>query len=470
MRLEGQPLQKITENCKVMYMETLEKRPPLFSNKALVKITIPVMLNALTAIFMGAIDSVMVSSAGESAVSAVSLVDAINIVFLTFVNCIASGGSVVTAQYIGSRDFARGKICIRQILYVGLFLSTFIAVFLLCLNKQVLQLVYSDLEPEVFEQAQTYFILTVIGFPLSYIGSVCTTSLTAMARNAESAVITSSTYVINIAGNALLIYVFDMGVAGAAIATTFGRVVFAALGLLSMHRKNLPIYFEKILRFDLHWDIMRRALRVGITNGIENALFNIGRVLVSGLVASFGTMYIAVHSVTNTIGNIGWTIVGSFGTVLLTVVGQCIGADEREQAMRYSKKLLNVSSVILVVLFGLIFLLRHQLVRLFDFEPETLKICGYYLGSSAVLTIIAYYSMAFTPCMGFRAAGDVRFPLLLSISTMFIFRVGLSYLLCKGFGMGLTGVWLGMGADWACRSILNSIHLYRGKWLHKKLI
>ncbi len=470
VRLEGILPSNLCEYCKVMSMETVSKRPPLFSNRALVALTIPVILDALLSIIMGAVDSVMVSTAGESAVSAVSLVDAINIVFISFYAALSTGGSVVTSQYIGSREIDKAKICIRQILYAGLIVSVFFSVLLISLNEQTLTLVYGNLDQDVFDQAKTYFWITALGFPFSVIGTISTATLRAMARNKESVTISMTMNLVNIAGNAILIYGFNMGVAGAAIATTFGRFVFAVMGLISVHRKSLPVRYEKLWRFDFHWDIMKRVLRMGLSNGTENALFNIGRVLVSSLVSSFGTVYIAAHSVANTIGNIGWTITGSFGTVLLTVVGQCIGADETEQAKQYSKKLLSASTVVMLVIFSLVFLLRNQLVRLFDFAPETLQVCAYYVGAASVLTVLACYSLAFTPVMGFRAAGDIRYAMTLSISTMFIFRVGLSYLLCKVFGMGLMGVWLGMAVDWACRSILNSIHFHSGKWLHKKVI
>lgn len=451
-------------------METLSKRPPLFTNKALIALTIPVILDSLLSIVMGAVDSVMVSSAGEAAVSAVSLVDAINIVFISLYACIATGGSVVTSQYIGSRNYEKAKICVRQILYASLVVSVVCSVLLICFNGQVLNLVYGDIEQDVYTQAKQYFAITVLGFPLSCIGATSTATLRAMARNKESVTISMTMNFVNIFGNAILINVFHLGVIGAALATTFGRLVFAVMGLISVHRKNLPVRYEKLWRFDLNWDIMKRALKIGLSNGIENGLFNFGRVLVSSLVSSFGTIYIAAHSVAHTIGNIGWTITGSFGTVLLTVIAQCIGADELEQAKYYFKKILKVSTLAMFSIFTMIFILRHPLVRMFDFEPETLEVCAQYVGIAAILTMVGCYSMSFVPVMGFRAAGDIRYALTLSISTMFIFRVGMSYLLCKVFGMGLLGVWLGMATDWLVRLILNTWRLRSGKWLNKKVI
>ena len=161
---------------------------------------------------------------------------------------------------------------------------------------------------------------------------------------------------------------------------------------------------------------------------------------------------------------------GSFSTVLLTVVGQCIGANEQEQARYYTKKILILGHILVFTLFGSVFLLRHQLVRMFDFGPEALELAAYYTGAGAFLTMCAFYGSAFLPVAAFRSAGDVRYAVVMAVSTMFIFRVGLSYLLNAVTDLGLMCVWLGMFADWCCRGILNTIRFRSGKWLHKKLI
>ena len=195
-----------------------------------------------------------------------------------------------------------------------------------------------------------------------------------------------------------------------------------------------------------------------------------GKLLVARLISTFGTVYIAANYVASTLCNIGWTIAGSLGTVLLTVVGQCIGAGETGQAKAYTKKFLWLSHGMVIVLFGLVFLLRNQLVLLFDFGPEALEVCAYYTGVAALLTICAFYGSAFLPMAAFRSAGDVRYAVVLAVGSMFPFRVGLSFLLSYLFELGLLSVWIGMWADWTFRSIVNTIHFRRGKWLTKRLI
>ena len=452
-------------------MDTVEQKAPLFTNKKLVGLTIPIILDALLAIVAGMVDSAMVSSAGEAAVSAVSLVDAINLLFLTAIAGMTIGGSVVTSQYIGHREYKRASITANQILYLATAIATIIMVVLLVLRVPVLRFVYSKIEPDVFENAVVYFGFTLLGYPFFAMGSASGAVLRSMGKNRQAVYITIFYNILNVIGNATLIYGFKLGVAGAAISTTFSRMVYAASGIFLAHNKSLPAHFHELLKFHLDWDAIRRVLRIGIANGTENSLFHIGKISISSLISTFGTVAITANSVASTLNNIGWTIIGSFGTVLLPVVGQCIGAGETEQAKTNMKKLFAAATVATYALFGTVFLLRNQFVQIFDLEAETLEVCAYYTGVMALFSMLSLYSFSFVPGSSFRAAGDVRYTMVLSMSSMFAFRVGLCYVLNALFPtMGLMCVCIGMWADWAFRSVMNIIHYRRGKWLHKRLI
>ena len=452
-------------------MAAIDKPALRFTNKALVAMTIPVILDALLSVVAGMVDSAMVSSAGEAAVSAVSLVDAINMLFITTFSGLTVGGSVVASQYIGKRDNRHASIAANQLLYLSTGVAAVFMIVLLCLRVPVLRLIYGSIEPDVFENAEVYFFYTLLGYPFFAIGSSAAAVLRSMGRNRQAVTITIFYNILNVIGNAVLIFGFKMGVAGAAISTSVSRVAFSVMGLWLVHNKSLPAHFEKLLKFRLDFDVIRRIVRVGVASGSENALFYIGRLLLSSLISTFGTIAIAANSVASSINNIGWVIVGAFGTVMLPVVGQCIGAGEMDQAKLYVKKLLTAATVTMVTLFGTIFLLRGQLVRLFDFQPEALDTCAYYTGVLALASLLSCYSLSFVPMHAFRAAGDVRYTVVLSLSTMFVFRVGLCFVLNALFPtMGLMCVCIGMWVDWVSRSVVNLIHYRRGKWLHKRMV
>lgn len=452
-------------------MDTASIQPPLFTNRKLVSLTIPVVFDAMLAIMVGMVDSAMVSSAGEAAVSAVSLVDSLAWLFLSVFSAIGIGGSVITAQYVGNRNYRGASDSANQLLYLVAGLSSAVMIILLCLRKPVLNIVYSGIAPDVFQHAERYFFFLLFGYPLFSVGAACGSILRAMGKNRQAVSITIVANLCNVVGNATFIYGFHMGAAGAGLSTTLCRVVYAGMGLILVHSKKLPARCENLLRVRIDLRMMKRVLQIGVSNGAENGLFQIGKVLVASLVSSFGTAYIAANSVTFTINNICWSAVNAFGTVLLTVVGQCIGASQQEQAKTYVKKFLLASTCLCVAMSGTTFLLRHQIVRLFSFGAETLEIAAHYIGVCALLTIFAGFPSSFVPTNAFRAAGDIRYPVTLSLCSMFILRVGLCYLLKFLFpSLGLMCVYIGMAADWAVRAILNIFRYRRGKWLHKKLI
>jgi Na+-driven multidrug efflux pump len=261
-----------------------------------------------------------------------------------------------------------------------------------------------------------------------------------------------------------------MGAAGAGLSTTLSRILWATGSLILLHNKNLEVHFEKILKYKPDWSTIKKIAIIGGTAGIGDALFHIGKLLISTLMATFPTAEIAAWSVSNSICNFGWTALGSFSVALIPIVGQCIGAGKPDQAKMYTKKMSNASLVATIVIFGSIFLLRNQLVGIFNFEDETLKIAAKSVAYGTISTTLSVYSWAFTPIHGFRAAGDVKYGLYVSIITMFVFRVGLAFLLGGYFRMGILGLWIGMWADWFVRAILNLFHFRRGKWLEKKLV
>ncbi|MBR5543192.1 MAG: MATE family efflux transporter [Oscillospiraceae bacterium] len=449
---------------------TLNGKKLMFSNRDLVKLTFPIILNSLFAIVTNLVDSVMVSSVGEAAVSAVSLVGNITMMFIILITSATGGGIVVTSQYVGRGDMKDANESAKQFVYLSAFAGLLITTVLFFFRTPILRLVYGSVEADVFKNCQDYLLWLSLGYPFYAIGSSCCAVLRSIGKNTLSVVLTIGANVLNVCGNALFIFVFDMGVAGAAISTTISRIIWTIAGVWILHNKSLKVHFEKFFRYKPDFQVIKKITVIGGSSGIGDALFYFGKLLISSLMATLGTVSIAAYSVANSICNFGWTGLGGFSVALVPIVGQCMGAGLSDQAKLYTRKMIKGSIIMMLVVFGLTFLLRNQLVLIFDFGPETLKAAGYNTGVGALLTILSVYSWAFLPIQAFRAAGDVKYGLFVSIATMFIFRVGLAYLLCGYFKMGLMGIWIGMWADWFARAILNVIHYRQGKWLTKKVI
>ena len=451
-------------------MSTTLSDKPMFSNRELISLVIPLIFDSILAIAAGLIDSAMVSSAGVAAVSGVSLVASLSLLFTVTFNAIAAGGVVVTSQYLGSGDTEKARMSANQLVYMALTVSMLLTAFLLFFYGDILKLVFGSIEEDVYNNSKTYLFWILLGYPFLAVGNCCTALLRSMRKNHISVILTSSFNVLNVIGNAVLIYGLKLGVAGAAISTTISRIVFAVGGLVILHNKELPVHFSKLwkMRFDL--DILKRVCIIGGGNGIENGFFQLGRLLVARLVSSLGTVMIAANSISTTINNIGWVIICAFSTALLPIAGQCMGAGRPDEAERITKKMLAFATVTTVVIFSAIFLLRNQLVRIYSLTPEELEVMAHFTGVGALLTIVGFYPHSAIPLATFRAAGDTKYSLVLTTSTMFISRVGIAYLLSGYFGLGLYGIWIGMAADFGSRSVINTIHLKRGKWKQKKVI
>lgn len=451
-------------------MERIDEKNLLFSRRALISLAVPMVLENILAIITGTVDSVMVSSAGDAAVSAVSLVDSINLLFICVFFALTTGGVVVTAQYIGRKNFEEARNSARQLVWFATGLAAVFMAVLLAFIPQILKMLYGGIAPDVFADAEKYFFWTLLGYPFLAIGNSCCALLRTMAKSKISFYLVSGANVVNVIGNAVLIYGFKLGAAGAAIATTFSRIVWAAVGIMILSNRGLPVYFEKLFKIKIDLPMLRRVLAIGVPNGIENGLFQVGKLLISSLLATFGTVSIAAYSVANSISNIGWTIIGAFSNVLLTVVGQCMGAGEKEQAKYYTKKVTNIATVLCVVIFASLFLLRRQIVTIYRVDSQTLDLAAYFVGVSAVLTMASYYSMSFLPVAAFRAAGDTKYAVILAVASMFTFRVAGAYIIEWIFHLGQMSIWIGMSLDWGCRSICNIFRFRSGKWLQKKVI
>lgn len=449
---------------------TLSNNQRMFSNRALLALVVPLVLESILSLSAGIVDTIMVSSAGETATSGTSLAGPIHALLITLFSALAHGGVVLTTQYIGSGDMERARSSARQLLYSSTAVAIIFSLLCMAFLPQILTFLFPTVESAVFESTKTYLFWILVGVPFFAVGGACADLLRAQANTKIPLIMSIFINVLNIIGNAILIYKFNMGVLGAALSTTFARVVYAAIGLILCRREKLQVPLTKIFPIKLDFKIMRGILKIGGANGFENLLFYSGRIILSSIVATFPTIYIAANSVSESLCNFGWASLNTLGTALITVVGQCIGAGETDQAKYYTKKITRISTLFMVVVFAAIFLLRKQLVLLFGFGEDTLIKAADLTAVGVVVTIFSLYSHAFVPSSAFRAAGEISFPFVSSIASMFVFRIGLTLLLIKVTSIGFISIWIGMWADWVFRSVLNTIHFYRGKWLDKKAI
>lgn len=441
----------------------------MFSKSDLKRLIIPLVIEQILAVTIGMADTVMVSSCGEAAVSGISLVDTINILLINIFSALATGGAVVASQYLGKKEPGNACIAAKQLLYSGCALSLVIMTISLIGNVPLLRLIFGQIEDDVMANAQTYFYMSALSYPFLSIYNSGAALFRAMGNSRISMVTSIGMNLINISGNAIFIFGFGMGVFGAALATLISRMVGAIVMMVLVQRKNNVIHVERIFHPEVHMGMIKNILHIGVPNGLENGMFQIGKILVQGLIASFGTTAIAANAVANTLCSMEVIPGSAISLSLITVVGQCVGAKDYDQARYYTKKLLKITYVSMGLLSLAIMGLSGALIGFFSLSAETATLAQQLLICHSIFCIFIWPA-SFTLPNCLRAANDVRFTMTVSIISMWACRIGMSYLLSLTFGLGVLGVWLAMAADWAVRGVIFILRFHGQKWQQKQLI
>ena len=443
------------------------ERAPLFSSAALRKLIIPLVVEQFLAMTIGMADTIMVTSVGEHAVSGVSLVDNISTLLINVFSALATGGAVVAAQYLGSRDEENACSAAKQLFYaIGALSAATMAVCLL-FREPILRLVFGHLEDNVMEAAMTYFLLTAISYPLLAIYNAGAALFRAMGNSKVSMLASFLMNIVNIGLNAILIYGADIGVAGAGFGTLFSRLAGAVLMTWLICQHGHRIHIDHLLHFEFRGQLVKKILRIGVPNGLENGMFQIGKLLVLGLVTPLGTSATAANAIANSVAGVVNVPGNAISLSLITVVGQCMGAGDSKQAVGYTKKLMAIVYLAMGTLSVLLFFFAAPVVGLFGLTAAAAAMAVEVLRWCAVFDLI-FWPMSFSLPNALRASGDAKFTMIVSMCSMWIFRIGFSFLLVPQ--IGLLGVWVAMFIDWIVRAVVFLIRFLSGRWKTKKVI
>lgn len=450
-------------------MNETVKNTPLFSGNDLIKLIIPLIIEQTLAVSIGLVDTIMVSSVGESAVSGVSLVDSVNTLLIQILSALATGGAVVCSQYMGKNDKETVKRSAGQLVYVMTLCSAFLMLIVLFFNRLILRGIFGKIDADVMNYARIYFILSAISYPFLGLYNAGAALFRSIGDSKTSMISSLIMNILNIGGNYIFIFIFDLSVTGAAIATLISRIISAVFIMFLIINKDTMVRIDNIRYLKPDNYIIGKLLKIGIPSGLENGMFQIGKLAVSSLTSTFGTSAIAANSIVSNVSSFSNIPGNAMGLAMVTVVGRCIGAGEREQAKKYSKKLLMFSYMGLWATNFIMTVFAKNIVGIFNLTPEATNIAINLIHSFSLIAIFIW-PLSFTLPNTLRAAGDAKFTMIVSIFSMWTFRVLSSYFLAGYLRMGVLGVWLGMYIDWAFRSALFLIRYCRGRWLDIKLV
>ena len=443
---------------------------PLFTRQALVALLLPLIAEQALSVTIGLADTLMVSSVGEAAVSGVSLVDSFNTLMIQVMSALATGGAVVTSQYIGHREPKNAKAAAAQILFVLASFSLVVAAVVVVGRHAILRGIFGSIDADVMRYAETYFLLSALSYPFIGLYNAGAALFRAQGNSKISMLSSLVMNVINIGGNAVLIYGFGMGVLGAALASLVSRAVSCLVVLWLLQRPACPLRVDGLRALAPDGGLIRRILRVGIPAGIENGMFQIGKLSVSSLTSTLGTAAIAANAVANTASTFLNIPANAVGMAALTVVGQCLGAGEKEQAVYYSRRLLLTAycGAWVMNLSAFLFVNRFA-ISLFNLSPEAQTMALQVMVWFNFVSLF-FWPSSFTLPNILRAAGDARFTMAVSILSMWVFRVGFCYVMVLGFHGRLLSIWMGMFLDWVFRSLCFFVRFARGRWMEQSVI
>ncbi len=450
-------------------MEQDEKREVFYTKQQLARLIWPLLLEQFLAVTMGLADTFMVSSVSEAAVSSVSLVDTLNVLIFQILSALASGGAVVVSQYMGQKNYKQMKKCSAQ-LYSVLLISTGVTMIAAVIGSRgILRFIFGSIDDQVMGNAQIYFLISAVSYPFMGAYSAGAALFRAQGNSKVSMKASLVMNVINIFGNAMLIYGLRMGVTGAAVATLAGRIFSAIWVMMQQQKADNPYRIEKLSDLRPEMRQIRPILVIGVPSGLENGMFQIGKLCVSSLTATLGTSAIAANAVANTVATVANIPGNTIGLAVIPVIGRCLGAGDKEQAKRYAKLLMNIAFVGLAVMNLAVYVSIPAVAQAYHLTEAAKGMCIDVIQLFCIFSIF-FWALSFALPQVLRSGGDAKYTMSVSILSMWIFRVVLSYFFVLQMDMGLIGVWLGMCIDWICRSIFFSIRFFNGKWMEHKVI
>lgn len=437
----------------------------LFSKKDLRKLIIPLILEQTLSITVGMADTMMISSAGEAAVSGVSLVDMFNNLIISVLAALATGGAVVTSQCIGAGRREEACRSARQLVFTEAAITIGISVLVLLFHRQILGLFFGQIEADVMQNAIIYLIISVFSFPLLAVYDSCAALYRSMGNAQITLKISLLMNVINVVGNAIGVYVLKLGVAGVAIPSLVSRGVAGVVLFTLLHNPDNLVFLTRE-KFKVDATIVKRILFIGIPSGIENGIFQLGRVLVVSIIAAFGTSQIAANGVANSLDSMGCIVGQAMSLAMITVIGRCVGAGEEGQVRYYTKKLLGETYFYTAVINSIILLLLPWILQIYGLGEETTRLSYILVMIHDGMAIFLWPASFVLPNM-LRACNDVKYTMVVSIFSMITFRIGFSYLFGVHMGWMAVGVWAAMVIDWVFRVLCFVGRYLAGTWRKK---
>ena len=450
-------------------MKNLTNEQRFFSNADLARLFFPIAVEQFLEYSLGLANSLMAASVSESAVSAVSLVEFVMALFISIFTAIATGGSVVASQYLGSKQSGNARNTADQLVWFSLIFAIFIALAIIVLKDLILDKVFGDIGEQVRRDASHYLVFSAISAPFLALYAAAAAIFRTMSNAKLPMYIMAAANLLNVLLTAISIYTFHTGVLGIAISTLIARAIACFVIVYLLLDIKLKLHIRKSLIYKFDYEIIKKILNIGVPYGFENSMFYVGRIIVLSLVSLFGTASIAANAVGGTIVMFQVLPGMAIGTGLSDVVARCIGANDFNQAKFYVRK--SMLSIYIVQIFSTaaVLLLLEPLLRVYNLSSEAINLTRQIVWYHGIAMCLIW-PLAYTYPTVFRAAGDAKYPMIVNLACMFACRIVLAYIFALTFDLGMIGTWFAMFADWAVKAVLFVRRYANGTWMKFRAI
>lgn len=440
-----------------------------FSNRELFALILPILVEQLLTMLVGIADTLMVSYAGEAAVSGVSLVNQLNNVFIFIFGAVASGGAVVASQYVGRQDRKNGVTASSQLLMITVLISVLMMGISILFRSQLLSLLFGRVEQDVMEASLTYLVISALSFPALAVYNSASALFRSMGKTKAIMNISIVMNGINVIGNAIGIFGLHAGVAGVAVPSLISRMFAAVVMLMLAFNQKNPLYVQMKKVFAWDGRMLKRILNIAVPNGIESGLFQLSKVALSSIIAMFGTVQIAANGVAQSFWSVSALFCIAFGYAFVTVIGQCMGAGDVEAADYYNKKLLRITYLGSGIWSFLIAILTPLVLLLYSLSDEARNLVIILVVIHGIFNVLLC-PLSFSLSNGLRAAGDIKFTMYSSIFATVVCRVIFSIIFGIWMKLGVIGICIAMVGDWLVKAVLVLVRYRSRKWAQFQVI
>jgi len=424
----------------------------------------PMLLGNLFQQLYNIVDTIIVGNIlGKEALAAVGASFPIVFTLISLIIGVASGGTIVIAQYFGAGNHNNVKRAIHT-MYIFLTIASVVLTLVgIPLTDEIFRLI--RLPEEIMPEATTYLAIYLSGL-LAFFGFNATSAILRGLGDSKTPLyfLMISTF-FNIGFDLLFIVVFQWGIAGAAVATVISQAGAFLTAVFYLHRNH------KLIDFNLpNWQFDRKifwqSLRIGLPTGFQHTFVSLGMMAIMAIVNTFGTNVIAGYAAAIRIDSLAILPAMNFSAALATFVGQNIGAGKSERVRRGLIATLLMSSAVSLVVMAAVILFKYQLIGMFTKDPEVIRIGAEYL------LIVSSFYLLFTAMFKIngvlRGAGDTLIPMFITLASLWIIRIPFAWWFSRS--LGETGIWWSVPAGWGVGLLLSFLYYLTGNWKTKAVV